>query len=268
MEQNLKISKLSQSITDSELKPAFIPFIVAGYPDMESTKDLLKLFQNKGAAAIELGLPFSDPLADGHVIQQAANESLKNGTNVENIFELLEGIKHEITTPIIIFTYFNLVLHYGLDNFINRAKECNIAGLIVPDLPYEESDELRNLCNKADLDLIMLVAPTSGKERIEMISKVSKGFIYMVSSTGVTGVRSSFSESLREVLKIIKNTVNLPVAVGFGVSENEHIKELSKMNVQGAIVGSAIIKVISEYKENKKLLLNKVSEFIDVLYQG
>jgi len=261
-------SKISENILKSNKMPAFIPFIVAGYPDMSATKDIMLCLQKNGAAAIELGIPFSDPLADGPVIQAAAKESLDSGTNIEKVFNFLEENKHSFEVPVILFTYFNLVLNYGLERFVERSKLCNISGFIIPDLPLEESDYLNELSKKANIDHIMLIAPTSDTDRIKAIAQKSSGFIYMVSSTGVTGIRDSFSTVLSDVINSIRQVSATPIAVGFGVSKPEHIKTLSKMNVQGSIIGSAIVKLIQERRHDKALMLKKLEEYINELYSG
>lgn len=216
---------------------------------MEATKNAIKLFEEKGAAAVELGFPFSDPLADGPVIQNASKVALENGINIDKIFGLLEEIKDNTTIPIILFTYINPVMNYGLEKFIEKAASVNANGLIIPDLPLEESEEVSNLCKKHNIDLIMLVAPTSGEERIKNIAQKSSGFTYLVSSTGVTGVREDFSANISSMIKEIKSVSNTPVAVGFGVSKQEHIKNLEQMGADGVIIGSAIIKNIDKLDE-------------------
>jgi tryptophan synthase alpha chain len=266
MVQEELISKIQASINKSHQKPALIPFIVSGYPDFETTKNLLKLFEEKKVAAIELGIPFSDPLADGPVIQKASKTSLENGTNIDKIFAMLEEIKVDFSTPIILFTYYNPVLSYGAEEFIKKAASLKVSGLIIPDLPLEESENVSKTCKENNIDLIMLVSPTSDMERIEKISKASSGFIYLVSSTGVTGVRESFSEQLGNILQEIKTFTKTPVAVGFGISKAEHIKELQDLNADAAIIGSAIIKLIDQYKDDKALLLDKMAEYLDGLY--
>ncbi|EKE03885.1 MAG: tryptophan synthase subunit alpha [uncultured bacterium] len=260
------MSRISNSIKENYNNPALIPFIVSGYPNIETTKDLLFLFQEHKVAAIELGVPFSDPLADGPVIQKAAKSALETGINLDTIFDLLIDIRENIQTPIILFSYFNPILSYGLNNFISKAKSANVAGIIIPDLPIEESEEISELCQENNIDFVMLVAPTSDKDRIRSISQKASGFIYLVSSTGVTGVRDSFSETLSSIITEIKNTVSTPIAVGFGVSKPEHIASLKELNADGAIIGSALVKIIDQYKDEKALLLSKISEYLDSLY--
>lgn len=257
---------ISSSIKDGKMKPALIPFIVSGHPDLELTKELLYLFQDFGAAAVELGIPFSDPLADGPVIQEAAKIAISNGVNIDKIFNMLKELKVDFNTPVILFSYVNPILSYGVEKFIKKAGESNIAGLIIPDLPIEESDEVSSLCKANGIDQIMLIAPTSDRQRIEKIAKASSGFIYLVSSTGVTGVRDSFDSVLSELVKEIKEKVDTPVSIGFGISKAEHINSLKSMGADGAIIGSALVKIVTQYKDDKKLLLSKVSEYLESLY--
>jgi len=265
MVQDFLTSKISLSISKSK-KPAFIPFIVSGYPDMQITKNLLLLFQKYNAAAIELGIPFSDPLADGAVIQNAARIAINNGVTIDGIFELLQSLKNELQTPVILFSYINLIIRYGLERFVKNAKDANVSGIIVPDLPIEESGEFAKLCEKYNIDLIMLIAPNSDKERIVKISQASKGFIYLVSSTGVTGVRDSFSSLLSDLVKEIKSVSNVPVAVGFGISKPEHITELKNLGVDGAIIGSALIKIIDNSLNDHSSMINNMSVYISSLF--
>lgn len=262
MAQEDLISRTQDAINKSKLKPAFMPFIVSGFPDLETTKDLIKLFEKQGAAAVELGFPYSDPLADGPVIQKAAKDSLENGTNADKIFSMIDEIKNEVSIPLVLFTYYNPVFKYGIENFIKKAASVKAAGLIIPDLPFEESEEVLRLCREYNIDLIMLIAPTSGQERIKNIAKKSSGFIYLVSSTGVTGVRDGFSEKLAEVFREIKSSTDTPVVVGFGVSKSEHIENLKKLGADGFIIGSAIVKIIDKYKDNKNNLLDNLAEYM------
>lgn len=267
MVQEELISKISESIKKNVNKPALIPFIVSGFPNIEITKDLLYLFEKNNAAAVELGIPFSDPLADGPVIQKAAKSAIANGINIDRIFLLLDEIKDNYKTPIILFSYFNPILNYGLENFVNKASSANVAGIIVPDLPVEESEDFSALCQANNIDFIMLVAPTSDKDRIKTICKKSSGFVYLVSSTGVTGVRDSFSDALSGIFQEIKSSTAIPVAAGFGISKPEHIASLKKLGVEGAIIGSAIVKIIDQYQDNKTVLLDKMSEYLESLYK-
>jgi tryptophan synthase alpha chain len=259
------ISKISESIKNVSKKPALIPFIVSGFPDMEITKILLKLFDKKGVAAVELGIPYSDPLADGPIIQQASKISLENKTNPDEIFKMLGEIKNTISIPVILFTYYNPVLQYGVENFIKKSRESRVSGLIIPDIPLEESEEILDLCKKYDIDFIMLISPTSGKDRIKKISQKSLGFVYLVSSVGVTGTRESFSASLENLVKEIKSCTKVPIAVGFGVSNAEHLDLIKKTGAEAAVIGSALIKIISGCQNNQSSIPDKVSEYLDSL---
>jgi tryptophan synthase alpha chain len=260
------ISKIEQSIANSGKTPAFIPFVEVGYPDFEFSKRLFYLFQEKGAAAIEVGIPFSDPLADGPVIQKASKIALQNGASLKKAFELLREIKDNMTTPLILFSYLNPILHMGLDNFMRELIESGVAGVIIPDLPIEESAELQERLKQAGIDFIMLVSPASGKERIKNIVQNSSGFIYLVSSMGVTGVREGFSSALEQIYSDIKSCTSLPVAVGFGVSKPEHIAALRGMGIEGAVISSAFLKIIDECDGDKDLAITKINGHIDALY--
>jgi len=236
---------------------------VSGYPDFEATEKLLRVFEQKGVAAVELGIPFSDPLADGHVIQKASKKALENGVNPDKIFEFLKN--KSFLMPLILFTYYNPVLSYGEENFVKKAAELNISGIIIPDLPLEESEYFKKLCTQNNINFIMLVSPTSDEKRIEKLAKASSGFVYLVSSTGVTGVRENFSSGLENIIKKIKNITKIPVAVGFGVSEKKHIQDLKKIKADAVIIGSAIIKIIDKYHDDNSLLAFKISEYLDFL---
>ena len=258
--------RIQKSITNSKKKPAFIPFIEVGYPDLEFSKELFYFFQKKGAAVIEVGIPFSDPLADGPVIQKASKVALDNKVSLKKAFELIGEVKDDIKIPLILFSYLNPILSFGLDNFIDELKAKNVAGVIIPDLPLEESEEISGRLKENDIDFILLVSPESGKDRVEKISKSSSGFIYLVSSTGVTGVRETFSCKLTEVLSQIKACSSLPVAVGFGVSKPKHIANLKEINVDGAVIASAFIKIIDRCAGKKNISLRKLDEYIEELY--
>ncbi len=266
MEQEA-ISRVNQSIVDSRRNPAFIPFVEVGYPDLEFSKELFYLFQEKGAAAIEVGIPFSDPLADGPVIQKASKIALENGINLQKAFEFLGDIKANMKVPLILFSYLNPILNFGLDNFVRELKDKNVAGVIIPDLPLEESGELLEKLGGNNIDFIMLVSPTSNAGRIEKISKASSGFIYLVSSTGVTGVRENFSVMLKDVFYKIKSASSLPVAVGFGVSKPGHLMNLREIGVEGAVMASIFLRIVDKYLPDRPLALEKVAEYIEELYK-
>ena len=225
---------------------ALIPFITAGDPDLETTAKALQVLDNSGADIIELGVPYSDPLADGPVIQAAATRALAQGTTLEQVLEMLKGISPSLRSPIILFTYYNPILHRGIDKFLGQIKDAGVAGLVVPDLPLEESAGLIKPAAEMGIDLTLLVAPTSSPERIEAIARASQGFIYLVSVTGVTGIRSEMQTRVGDLLQQIRNVTDKPIGVGFGVSEPEQARQVKAWGADAAIVGSAIVKRLAE----------------------
>ena len=225
---------------------ALIPFITAGDPDLETTAKALQVLDNSGADIIELGVPYSDPLADGPVIQAAATRALARGTTLEQVLEMLKGISPSLRSPIILFTYYNPILHRGVDKFLGQIKDAGVAGLVVPDLPLEESAGLIKPAAEMGIDLTLLVAPTSSPERIEAIARASQGFIYLVSVTGVTGIRSEMQTRVGDLLQQIRNVTDKPIGVGFGVSEPEQARQVKAWGADAAIVGSAIVKRLAE----------------------
>ena len=227
------------------VKKAFIAFITAGDPDLETTYQCILEMEKAGASLVEIGIPFSDPVAEGPVIQEANIRALNGGVNTAKVFELVEKVRQVSDIPLCFMTYYNVVFHYGVEKFMAKCQEIGIDGLILPDLSFEESDEVNQFKKKYDLELISFVAPTS-QNRVRMISKQAEGFIYLVSSMGVTGTRSSFAGGLEELVKTIKEQTQTPVAIGFGINTPEQVKEFSQY-CDGVIVGSAIIKIIEKY---------------------
>lgn len=224
---------------------AFIAFITCGYPDLETTyQSVLQAVEN-GADLIELGIPFSDPTAEGEVIQKASYEALKNGVTTDKIVDLVIRLRKEITIPLVFMTYANVVFSYGSERFIAKCKEVGIDGIILPDVPFEEKYEFQLLCCKYGIDFISLIAPTS-EHRIAMIAKEAQGFIYVVSSLGVTGVRSEITTDIPSIVKLIKQHTTVPCAIGFGISSVEQATSMSQCS-DGVIVGSAIIKIIEQH---------------------
>ena len=224
---------------------AFIPFITCGDPDLETTEKIVRASVENGADLIELGIPFSDPTAEGPVIQGANIRALAGGVTTDKIFELVRKLRKDISTPMVFMTYANVVFSYDAEKFISTCKEIGIDGLILPDLPFEEKDEFLPICDKYDVDLISLIAPTSDK-RIGMISKEAKGFIYVVSSLGVTGTRSEITTDLDSLISVVRENTDVPCAIGFGISTPEQASKMASIS-DGAIVGSAIIKIIEKY---------------------
>ncbi len=201
-----------------------------------------------GADIIEIGIPFSDPIAEGPVIQEANIRALKNGATPERIFEMVERVRTKTQTPIVFLTYLNPVFNYGYDKFFARCKKAGVDGIIIPDMPFEEKGELAEEAKKNDVDIISLIAPTSA-DRIQMIAKEAQGYVYVVSSLGVTGMRSEIKTDLKSIIDLVKQATDVPAAVGFGINKPEQAAEISKIS-DGVIVGSAIVKIIEKYGEN------------------
>ena len=224
---------------------AFIPFITCGDPDLETTAAAVRAAVKNGADLIELGIPFSDPTAEGPVIQAANLRALSGGVKTDKVFDLVRELRTDVTVPMVFMTYANVVFSYGAEKFISTCAEAGIDGLILPDIPYEEKDEFLPVCRKYGVDLISLIAPTS-ENRIGMIAREAEGFIYLVSSLGVTGTRTEFSTDLDSIVRIIRDNTSVPVAIGFGISTPEQAKKMADVS-DGAIVGSAIIKLLAKY---------------------
>lgn len=225
---------------------ALIPFITAGDPDLETTAKALQVLDHAGADIIELGVPYSDPLADGPVIQAAATRALQRGTTLEQVLEMLKEISPSLRSPIILFTYYNPILHRGVDKFLEQIKEAGVSGLVVPDLPLEEAAGLLKPASEVGIDLTLLVAPTSSPERIEAIARASQGFIYLVSVTGVTGIRTEMHTRVGDLLQQIRNVTDKPIGVGFGISDPQQARQVQAWGADAAIVGSAVVKRLAE----------------------
>lgn len=229
---------------------AFIPFITCGDPDMATTAALVRELADAGAAIIELGIPFSDPTAEGPVIQEANVRSLSQGTTTDDVFRLVRKLRAgdlehgPVECPLVVMTYANVVFHYGIERFCERAAEAGIDGMILPDVPFEEKDEFASVCREHGLALVSMIAPTSD-ERIAMIAREAEGFIYLVSSLGVTGVRTSFTTDLGAIAEKIRETTDVPIAIGFGISTPEQAASMAAL-ADGVIVGSAIVKMIAK----------------------
>jgi tryptophan synthase alpha chain len=236
-----------------------IPFIVAGNPDIETTESLVHILAECGLNFIELGIPFSDPIADGPIIQSASQRALRNGFKLSDIFRLTERLKG-IDIALIVMTYFNPILRFGLRDFAEACRENRIDGVIIPDLPPEEAEAWISEARRGGLDTIFLLSPKSSKERIRRVSRISRGFIYYVSVEGVTGVREKLPLELELEVRRIKDITKKPVSVGFGVSTPEQAKEISQF-ADGVIIGSAIVKVIDENLKNHDLD-KRVKDFI------
>lgn len=228
-----------------ENKKAFIAFMTAGDPSLEKTEEFVLAAERGGADLIEIGIPFSDPIADGPVIQDASVRALKNNITTDDIFDLVVSIRKKTNIPLVFLTYLNSVFKYGYDKFLARCQEIGVDGLIIPDLPFEEKGEIAPIAKKYDVDIISLIAPTS-EQRIQSIAKASSGFLYIVASMGVTGVRSELRSDLPSILEAVKAASDTPAAVGFGINTPEQAKTISGF-ADGVIVGSAIVKLIAQY---------------------
>ena len=224
---------------------AFIAFITCGDPDLETTDKVVRAAAENGADLIELGIPFSDPTADGPVIQGANLRALTGGITTDKIFAFVKELRRDVKVPMVFMTYANVVFSYGAEKFISTCRDIEIDGLILPDLPFEEKEEFQPLCRQYDINLISLIAPTS-KNRIAMIAKEAEGFVYIVSSLGVTGTRSEIKTDLASIINVVRENTDVPCAIGFGISTPEQAKKMADIS-DGAIVGSAIIKLLEKH---------------------
>lgn len=224
---------------------AFIPFVTCGDLSLDVTEQIVYAMERAGANLIELGIPFSDPTAEGPVIQEANIRALKGNVTTDKIFDLVLKLRKTVKVPMVFMTYANVVYSYDSEKFIKKCKEVGIDGLILPDIPFEEKDEFDGICKKYDIDLISLIAPTS-HERITRIAKEASGFVYCVSSLGVTGTRTNITTDIGAMVKLVKDSKDIPCAVGFGISTPEQAKAMADKS-DGAIVGSAIVKLCAKY---------------------
>lgn len=236
------MSNIYKAFSDGK---AFIPFITCGDPDLETTGAAIRAMAANGADLIELGIPFSDPTAEGVVIQGANLRALRGGVTTDQIFDFVRALRKDVEIPFVFMTYANVVFSYGADAFISACAELGIDGLILPDLPYEEKDEFLPTCQKYGVDLISMIAPTSA-DRIAMIAKEAEGFLYIVSSLGVTGTRSEIKTDLASIVEVVRRNTKTPCAIGFGISTPEQAHKMAAI-ADGAIVGSAIIKLLERY---------------------
>lgn len=224
---------------------AFIPFVTCGDPDLETTGKIVRAMAENGADLIELGIPFSDPTAEGPVIQGANIRALSGGVTTDLIFDLVRDLRKDVAVPMVFMTYANVVYSYGAERFIATCRDIGVQGLILPDIPYEEKEEFLDLCHEYGVELVSLVAPTSAN-RIAMIAKEAEGFLYIVSSLGVTGTRTEISTDLDAIVKVVRENTDIPCAIGFGISTPEQAAKMGAI-ADGAIVGSAIVKLVAEY---------------------
>lgn len=249
---------------------AFIAFITAGDPDIETSKKIIRAASDNGASLIEIGIPFSDPTAEGPVIQGANLRALKNGITTDKVFEMVEELRRDISIPLVFMTYANVVFSYGKERFIGRCGKVGIDGIILPDVPFEEREEFLPICDENEVALIPLVAPTS-RDRIAMIAREARGFVYIVSSLGVTGTRTDITTDIGALVSLVRENTDIPCAVGFGISTPEQAARMAGLS-DGAIVGSAIIKIMA--KEGKAApefvgkYVREMSEAVKALQEG
>ena len=224
---------------------AFIPFITAGDPDLASTERFVLAMAEAGADLVEIGIPFSDPIAEGVVIQEADIRALRSGTTTEKVFEMVKSLRQKTDIPLVFMTYLNIVFYYGYDQFFTRCAEVGISGIIIPDLPYEEKNECAGIAAEHQVEIVSMIAPTS-RERIQTIASDAEGFLYVVSSMGVTGVRQKITTDLKTIIGQIREVTSLPAAIGFGISTPGQASDMAAIS-DGAIVGSAIVRLVAEY---------------------
>jgi len=259
--KNESLSKVDEMFCElkNNKKLALMPFIMAGDPNIEITSEILLKLQENGADLIESGIPYSDPLADGPVIQMAASRALKSGTNLRKVIKLLESLKDKLNIPIILFSYLNPLLSFDFEKFCEMASNAGVSGLIVPDLPLEEAYKFSKIVSNQSIYLILLVAPTTPFERMKQISNHTKGFTYLVSVTGVTGERNKMENRVENLISKLKDVNSNPIAVGFGISTSEHVNKVREWGADGVIIGSAFVKRISSSSE--KDVVDHVGEF-------
>ncbi len=231
---------------DGQRQCALIPFITAGDPDLDTTAQALQVLDQNGADLIELGVPYSDPLADGPVIQAAATRALQRGTDLDGVLEMLQSVSPTLKAPVILFTYYNPILYRGIQPFLQQIYAAGARGLVVPDLPLEEAHTLLQPASEMGIEVTLLVAPTSPPERIEAIASKSQGFVYLVSVTGVTGMRTQVQTRVQDLLQQMRQMTDQPIGVGFGISQQSQARQVKQWGADAVIVGSAVVKRLAE----------------------
>lgn len=254
-----RISQVFEELRKNN-KKAFIPFVSCGYPDMNRYFQLVDILIEGGADILEVGIPFSDPLADGPIIQTTSKIALENGVNTDVVFDSVSTIREKSSIPVVILSYFNNVYKYGVERFLHNARKKGVDALIIPDLPLEEFYSYEHIFRKADIDNIMLASLTSSRDRLVKISDVSRGFIYCVSVKGVTGVRNNISDEVKDFLKKLKSITNIPLALGFGLSNRGQIEEIKDL-CDGIIIGSKLLSILLE-KDSFENNLQRVEKFV------
>lgn len=239
------VSDRFQSLRHSS-QCALIPFITAGDPDLQTTARALQVLDQSGADLIELGVPYSDPLADGSTIQAAATRALQRGVRLDDVIEVVKDVAPNLQAPLVLFNYYNPILNRGIESFLKQIADAGVKGLVVPDLPLEEAESLLKPAAEIGIEVVMLVAPTSPKERIEAIARASQGFIYLVSVTGVTGMRNQIESRVQDILQLMRGVTDKPIGVGFGISQPEQARTVKDWGADAVIVGSAFVKRLAD----------------------
>ena len=259
-------NSISQAFKKNDKK--LVTFVTGGDPNLDTSLEIIKSIINNGADIIEIGMPFSDPMADGPIIQLSSNRAIKTGINLDNIFYLAsEARRIKENLPIILMGYYNLIFYFGIKKFVKKCKENGVDGLIIVDLQPEEDDDLVKELNNNQIDLIRLITPTTDEDRLKLILKNASGFLYYVSVMGITGQKSANLNELEKSIKFIKKHTNLPVIPGFGIKNSKDVNNICKI-ADGAVVGSSIIKIVEENLNNKEKMLSNVSKFIKDLKNG
>lgn len=261
----ISVSSCFQSLRESG-KCALIPFITAGDPDLATTAQALTILDQSGADLIELGVPYSDPLADGPVIHAAATRALQKGVTLNDVLQLVQEVSPTLKAPIILFTYYNPIFHRGIETFVSDIAQAGVKGLVVPDLPLEEAETMLKATSAQGIELTLLVAPTSPMARIKAIADQSQGFIYLVSVTGVTGVRQEVASNIETLLPKLRSVTDKPIGVGFGISEVEHALQVKKWGADAVIVGSAFVKRLAQTEPTEGL--KNIQSFCESLKQA
>ncbi len=252
----------------SNNKKKLITFVTGGDPNKKTSTEILETIIKNGADIVEIGMPFSDPMADGPTIQLSSNRAIKNGANLNTIFDISKSLrKKNNNIPIILMGYYNVILHYGIKKFVKKCSDSGVDGLIIVDLQPEEDSDLYNEIKSYNIDLIRLITPTSTTKRIKIITSHASGFLYYVTITGITGQKSGDIEELKKSIKNIKNYSNLPIVAGFGINNKKQVKEVCKIT-DGAVVGSSIVKIIEKKLKNKNVMLKNIKNLISNLKKG
>ncbi len=257
------MNKINKLFADNKDRKLLSLYFCAGYPTADCTSNVIKTLQARGVDMIEVGIPFSDPMADGPVIQQAATQSLRNGTTLKKIFTQLKEIKEEVHIPLILMGYLNVIMRYGIEEFCKSCVECGVSGAIIPDLPFKDYLELKPIADKYDIRFIMLITPETSEERLLLIDEHTDGFIYMVSSASTTGAQKSFDEAKQEYFHRI-NAMNLrnPRMIGFGIS-NKQTLESSQQNAAGAIIGSKFVQLLADAEGDPNVAMDRLYEALN-----